>query len=780
MATSINQSQLKTSNVVLQDILDITKDIVISADYSCFGSQVDGGAGFCIYLYGGTSLDTSIGSPDAGLGYAPTDGIVEVDGNDVFSGVNNAVFGVGFDVQGNFALPLGGDVTTGAGVARPNSVTLRKGTDDNFQYISTSDNLSSFSFDIYQVYGHTAPIASPTPTQSRTATQTSTKNVATPTLTTTQTQTQTVTPSRTTTQSPTQTRTKSPTPTRTRTVTPTSTYTSTITKSSTPIVSPTVTGSRTRTQTPTSTTTNTRTTTQTPTNTPLKPSRRTVKVRLTDYGNRALVYVRNGISGDYNLVLDQKNLGLSIPNGNHVMVGLSYSTGTELSRFWLRKFEVNGIGFEGKLTPTPTKTSSRTTTQTRTGTQNPTPTSTRTRTPSQTETRTRTPSQSPTQTQTRTQTPTETPLTTRTQTPTQTRTQTPTQSRTPTQTATRTATQTRTRTASRTPTKPVVKTQATDSSFMFRFTSLYYYADNYDKAIQILLNNARFSLNNSINNSSLFSFNGDGEAFAIPPSSGGNIWTGTLCHQVDTGNNNQYAQAWYYDGPAVDGQRGDPGRDGQQGWRTTLLAPPSQPRETNNVNYKGNTPQIPLNVWSALTTLFSKGGTTYGSSPLKLGANDNSSSVSGTGSDHPIWNPGVNDEKDAFTISSQSNQVAKGKLDQQGCSYKWPSGTEEEILYNYDNITSSPITGGTSREDFENLFDINRTVPNVNYLHVQQPGSDLDITFSYATELININEGPAKVPPGAAQPGTDFPGNGNGRDYKGARITLWTNAYQGQ
>ena len=103
MATSINQSQLKTSNVVLQDILDITKDIVISADYSCFGSQVDGGAGFCIYLYGGTSLDTSIGSPDAGLGYAPTDGIVEVDGNDVFSGVNNADV---FVVDGNSAATI--------------------------------------------------------------------------------------------------------------------------------------------------------------------------------------------------------------------------------------------------------------------------------------------------------------------------------------------------------------------------------------------------------------------------------------------------------------------------------------------------------------------------------------------------------------------------------------------------------------------------------------------------------------------------------------------------
>ena len=185
-------------------------------------------------------------------------------------------------------------------------------------------------------------------------------------------------------------------------------------------------------------------------------------------------------------------------------------------------------------------------------------------------------------------------------------------------------------------------------------------------------------------------------------------------------------------------------------------------------------------VWVALQTLFTKGGTTYDSTLLKLGANDNSSSVSGTGTDHPIWSPDINAEKDGFTISTQNNLTATGKLDQGGCAYAFPAGTTEDILYNYDNITDSPIIGGTSRGDFENIFDINRTVPDVNYIHIQVPGSDLDITFSYATELIDINEGHFNGAAGSQQVGYNFPGYGNGRNYKGARITLWTKAYQGQ
>ena len=149
MPTTLNSTELKTNNIVLQDVLDITKDIVISADFSCFGSSVDGGEGFSFYLYGGYTLDQSIGSPGPGLGYAPTDALVEVDGTDTFSGVNNAVLGVGFDIVGDFALPLGGDVE-GDSVAHPNAVTLRKGTADDFEYIGSSSPLSANGFDIYQ------------------------------------------------------------------------------------------------------------------------------------------------------------------------------------------------------------------------------------------------------------------------------------------------------------------------------------------------------------------------------------------------------------------------------------------------------------------------------------------------------------------------------------------------------------------------------------------------------------------------------------------------------
>jgi len=68
MPTLINSVDLKTSNVTLDNMLDVRKDITVSAEFSCFGSQVDGGEGFCIYFYNDTSVNSSIGSPGPGLG----------------------------------------------------------------------------------------------------------------------------------------------------------------------------------------------------------------------------------------------------------------------------------------------------------------------------------------------------------------------------------------------------------------------------------------------------------------------------------------------------------------------------------------------------------------------------------------------------------------------------------------------------------------------------------------------------------------------------------------
>jgi len=526
--TELTKAYTKTNNVVLNDYVDFRKDIVVSADYSCFGSSADGGAGFCIYFYGGHVLDQSIGSPGPGLGYAPTDGLVKIGeyGSDVFTGVNNAVLGVGFDISGYFAQPLGGDVTTGDSVPHPNAITLRKGTDDNFEYIGSSSNLSTdYAFNLYQQYGSEAPVATSTPTPTQTQTQTSTF---------TDTCGSTATPTPTQSRTPTQTRTRTPsqTQTQTQTQTPTRTLVTTQTQTRTP----------TRTHTPTQTSTPTRTSSQTPTTTGVFPNRKSVKVRITDFGRKVIIYVRNSQAGDYTKVYEKVGLNLSILGSSvetspgHVMVGLSYATGLNYSKFYLYKFEVNGIGYQGRYTPTPTRTQTRTQTQTRTSTPDPT----RTRTPSQTQTRTRTPTQTRSRTPTYTRTPTQTRTETRVPTPTQTRTRTPSQTRTQTRTSTqtrtrtrtRTPTYTRTRTQTRTPTKPM---ECAPCSYMFRFTGMWYSCNDFDKAIKILMNNVRYWFNESESDDYLFAYNNTGTGenlverpWKLPRYTVGDWPTGTL------------------------------------------------------------------------------------------------------------------------------------------------------------------------------------------------------------------------------------------------------------
>ena len=785
MPTTLNSTELKTNNIVLQDVLDITKDIVISADFSCFGSSVDGGEGFSFYLYGGYTLDQSIGSPGPGLGYAPTDALVEVDGTDIFSGVNNAVLGVGFDIVGDFALPLGG-VVGGDSVAHPNAVTLRKGSADDFEYIGSSSPLSDFNFDLYQVYGDACPsiTSTPTPTSTQTHTQTFTNTWgSTATATPTQTQTPTRTATQTQTNTPTTSRTNSQTPTRTRTRTSSQTTTSDKTKAPTPGPSPSVTRTQTPTTTITGTITQTRATSKTPTQTGLHPTKKSVKVRITNFGKKAIVYVRNTTSGEFVKVYEKDLLGLTIPAGNHVMVGLSYSTGSRCSKFYIYKFEVNGIGFENQYTPTQTRTMSRTSTQTQTSTQNPTPSPTRTRTPTPSSTATRTPTQTPTQTQTQTQTRTGTPRVSQTPTRTQTRTQTPTQTRTRSQTPTRTQTATQTRTQTPTETKPVPNEYSVDGSFMFRFTSLFYRAADYDMAVKIMINNGRYVFNTNQTTSYLFDWNGEAldvesRDFAVPQCVSDRGWCGTLCHLNDAADNNQYTQAFYHDGPAVAGQRNELGLDGVNGWRGTRLLPYATNRSTNNADFLnrtgGTTPSIPQPIWVALQSLFTSGGTTYDSSKLCLTATDDTKDLGG-GQNYNVWPvKNLNEEKNAFDLSEENYQTAWGRLDQEGCAYRFPHGvpdTQEQILYSFDNITGSPILKGKekSRLDFEKIYDVNRTIPNTRYIRIKQ--GEIDITFSYVTELIDLWE--AKVP------GVN-PVNWMGRRYCGARITLWTGSYQGE
>ena len=153
-----------------------------------------------------------------------------------------------------------------------------------------------------------------------------------------------------------------------------------------------------------------------------------------------------------------------------------------------------------------------------------------------------------------------------------------------------------------------------------------------------------------------------------------------------------------------------------------------------------------------------------------LTATDDTKALGG-GKNYNVWPvENLNSQKNAFELDDTNYQIAQGRLDQQGCAYSFPNGTQEQILYNFDNITGSPILKGEekSRVDFENRYDVNRTIPNTRYLRIKQ--GEIDITFSYVTELIKIQEGDTL--------GTHY--DTNGVSYLGARITLWTGSYQGE
>ena len=310
--------------IYLEQQLDTHKDIVITFEYSCYGSQTSGGEGFCLSFVDSFLTPLTGGGPGPSLGYTKLDVYRDDDGllsRALFTGIPFGVLGIGFDLTGSFSTSSYG--LLGFGDAIPNTIGVRGPT--NRYYIpepapsgtptptvtpvtptptitsitptptptmtTTRNPQPTFTLTVTQTNTATSkstptPTATPTlsltrtPTQTLTQTTTPTISVSptqsatpTPTLTITQTATLTVTPSVTVTpgltQTITSTATSAPTltPTLTDTATPTPTPTQTYTQSLTPTPSmtPTFTVTRTPTMTPTFTQTSGLTPTPTPT-----------------------------------------------------------------------------------------------------------------------------------------------------------------------------------------------------------------------------------------------------------------------------------------------------------------------------------------------------------------------------------------------------------------------------------------------------------------------------------------------------------------------------------
>ena len=727
MPSTINTA--KANNIILEDVLDLTKDIIISGEFSFFGSLVNGGEGFCVFLLDANSSG-NVGSPGSGLGFAPTEGLIEYEGNDIFLGTDQSLLGVAFDHVGDFSRPLGGQYTSGTADTRPNSVGLRYGNsgNKNFDYIDTSISLTNFGLDLYETIGYKYP--------SVTATQTKT-----PTITPTKTFTNTVNSTLTSTQTNTVTRTNTQSRTNTQTRTPTQTFTPSNTSQACSVVTPTPT----RTISPTLSQTKTSTPTNTPTNFAINPVRKAFKVRVTNYGKKVIVYLRNDAFSNFIKVYEYDNLNLEMPLSGKTKVGLSYATGVNTSAFHIYNFSVNGIGYENPFTPTPTATRGLTPTTTltptltntitvsltRNHTSTPTQsrTNTRTKTPTQTYTQFATPSKTRTNTATQTRTSTisrtSTQFATRTQTPTQTRTSTQTRSNTPTQT--RTPTNTRTQTQTPTPgTSSTARFVAeSNSTNMFRFESDWVEADSAAAAVNVLINNGRFGFNKNNSLSNLLNLRSTAPDEFNP---GG----------VINNFNNTYFTSYFFNGPANAAQNeNDTAIDGQISWMKIPFIENPSVSSNPNTDYRQG---ISSNIYQALQILFTTGNTLSGTL-IYIDKQDNSYNFAG--SNYNIWNiDGLTSDYKIATYDLNTSDLYVPNYDNTG-----------NILYNTDYIE-----GSITKDNFLKTQDLFRLIPDTRYITVTN--NEIDITFSYCSELIfYINPD-------------------DNSTHWGARLTLFTNAIQ--
>ena len=722
MPSTINTA--KSNNIILDDVLDLTKDIVISGEFSFFGSLLDGGEGFCVFLLDANSSG-NVGSPGPGLGFAPSVGKGEYLGNDIFEGTDQSLLGVAFDQVGDFAQPLGGSYTSGT-TSKPKSVSLRYGSsgNKNFEYIDSSVNLlSTYGLELYELIGYKYPSVTATATSTRSQTPTKTfTNTVNSTLTSTATNTVT----RTSTQSRTNTQTRTPT----NTVTYSSTGNSCVaTPTPTRTISPTL--SQTKTSTPTNT----------PTNNAINAKRKAFKVRITNFGKKVIVYFRNDAYSNFVKVYEYDNLNLEMPLSGKTKVGLSYATGVNTSAFHIYNFSVNGIGYENPFTPTPTATRGLTSTATRTPTLtntvtvsltiNPTLTPTQSRTNTRTNTPTQTCTQYATPSKTLTYTPTQTRTSTQSRTSTQavTRTQTPTQSRTNTQTSTTTRTNTQTRTSSQTPTQTQTPTPAAstpfvteqDATYKFVFESKWDQSDSAAAAVNVLINNARFGFNKNTSSSNLL-----------------NIRTDSNPGGVVNDFANTYFRAFFFNSNANTAQQqGQTAPDGQSSWLGIPFVENKQLIDNPDTDFRRG---ISSNIYQALQLLVTT-GSSLSATLLDIDKDDNS--LASAGSNYNLWNlDGLSSDYKTPTFDLNLSNLYVANFDNTG-----------NILYNTDYID-----GTTTKDNFLATPDNYRLIPNVRYLIVND--NEIGITFSYCTELIYYSD-------------TD-----NQSSYWGARLTLFTNVRQ--
>jgi hypothetical protein len=118
--------------------LDTYHDIVISFTYAMYNYNDTPTCGFCVSLFESLNEKPRGGGPFYSLGYTPSD-INDVCNPQGYSGLESALYGIGFDVNGIFAKKT--NKVNGVLSTIENSICLRNGIRSDYSFIKQSENL---------------------------------------------------------------------------------------------------------------------------------------------------------------------------------------------------------------------------------------------------------------------------------------------------------------------------------------------------------------------------------------------------------------------------------------------------------------------------------------------------------------------------------------------------------------------------------------------------------------------------------------------------------------
>jgi subtilisin-like proprotein convertase family protein len=134
----------KSSAIRFNDVIDTSRDFYITFEYAYYGYALSASHGFCLSLINANTVYEG-GGPGPALGAASIE-VLSGDKIVFINGILNSDVSIGFDSSGLFGTNSLTPFSTGLTSLLPNSITVRRGADFNYDFLYRTEALSNSSF----------------------------------------------------------------------------------------------------------------------------------------------------------------------------------------------------------------------------------------------------------------------------------------------------------------------------------------------------------------------------------------------------------------------------------------------------------------------------------------------------------------------------------------------------------------------------------------------------------------------------------------------------------